>query len=223
MNDVVLGDSYSRYFTVRNYGSQYIDDIIFNITGPHAADFTVTGASSNLYPGDMPAFPIVFTPSGTGARTATLQITSGDPSGAFTIHLIGTGITQMDDWRLSYFGTTSQSGNLAATASYMNDGVSNFMKFATGLNPLQSNGRNPGSASRSGNNVLFTYNRSKAAVTGGVQFIVEWSDTLVDPNWNSVGVTESTQDNGNTEAVTATLPAGPLGQRFVQLRVVGNP
>ncbi len=97
------------------------------------------------------------------------------------------------------------------------------MKFATAMDPTKSGGM-PGSWTKSGNNINFTYTRSKTARASGVTYIVEWSDTLVANDWNNAGVIESSViDQGTTELVTATAPAGSGSRRFIRLKVIAAP
>jgi hypothetical protein len=52
-----------------------------------------------------------------------------------------------------------------------------------------------------------------------ITFQVEWADNLLGP-WSSSGVVETvTSDNGLVQTVTAALPAGTSGHRFVRLKV----
>jgi hypothetical protein len=53
-----------------------------------------------------------------------------------------------------------------------------------------------------------------------VTFTVEWSDDFT--TWSTAGVTQALvpgSDNGVTQQILATLPAGVNGRRFVRLRV----
>lgn len=63
------------------------------------------------------------------------------------------------------------------------------------------------------------YSRNKVAVSDGIAFTVEWSDTLTSETWSHNGVSEADVDQGDTHLVTATLPAGAGPARFVRLRV----
>jgi uncharacterized protein YjiK len=45
-------------------------------------------------------------------------------------------------WRLTYFGTTSNSGNSSDNADFDGDGVSNLMEYALGINPTLTAGAN---------------------------------------------------------------------------------
>lgn len=126
-------------------------------------------------------------------------------------------------WRLNYFGFPGNTGEASDNAMPKKDGIANIIKFATGMNPTQS-GTMPGIATRGTdvNTFTFTYHRSKAAVAAGISFVVEWSDTLLPDSWSSSQVSETFVDQGITDLVTATIPAGSAGHRFVRLRVAGS-
>jgi hypothetical protein len=66
-----------------------------------------------------------------------------------------------------------------------------------------------------------TYTRSKEALTGGMIFAVEWSDTLAPNPWSVAGVTQSIlTDNGTVQSVKATVPtAAAIPKRFARLKV----
>jgi hypothetical protein len=62
------------------------------ITGPNASDFIVNPTSANIVAGGNQNFVITFTPSATGARTATLTFSTNDPAHpTFTYQLSGNG------------------------------------------------------------------------------------------------------------------------------------
>lgn len=63
----------------------------------------------------------------------------------------------------------------------------------------------PGIFVRSGAELHFTYSRSKAAVTDGIIFSVEWSESLGIDSWSEAGILETEEDMGDTHRVTATL------------------
>lgn len=129
----------------------------------------------------------------------------------------------------SFFGvfipdrtSTSNSGPAADTADSDQDGLVNLLEFALALNPTASSvvpvqsGRNSGS-------FKFTYTRSKAALSDGVLYFVEWSDDLKSGSWTSEGVTSLVLEESELiQIIEATVPPGPEGKRFVRLRVTGN-
>jgi hypothetical protein len=71
-----------------------------------------------------------------------------------------------------------------------------------------------------GGNIEFTYTRSTAAVLVGKTFHVPWTETLNNLDWSETGSTQTIlTDNGTTQTVKATIPAGTSGRRFVRLEV----
>jgi hypothetical protein len=221
---VASGVSTQCSFTIRNPGSATLDSLFIATDGPNADEFTVGPlGTTTLAPGTSTTFAVTFSPAGLAARTATLRIVSNVTGTAnpFDINLTGTGLTQIEQWRLTYFQTTDNSGIAADTASPHNDGIVNLLKFATGMNPSQP-GTLPGTVAKSGTDLVFTYSRSKAAVIDGISFSVEWSDSMAAGTWSNGRVIEAASAQGDTDLITATLPAGPGPRRFVRLRV-GHP
>ena len=93
------------------------------------------------------------------------------------------------------------------------------MEFATAQNP-NANSQAALTLVRNGATLDFTYTRSLAAMSEGVNFNVEWSDTLAVGAWSNAGVTEQIlTDNGTIQTVKATVPTGTTGRRFVRLEV----
>jgi hypothetical protein len=126
-------------------------------------------------------------------------------------------------WRQTYFGSPSNEGNAADTFDHDGDGIVNLLEWATGLNPT-INSTLPASSTVSGTDIEYHYTRLVAAIAAGAVFSVEWNDTLSPLGWSSAGVVETIlSNNGTTQQVKATLPAGSSGKRFVRLRVTGAP
>ncbi len=163
---------------------------------------------------------LVFTPQAAGPRGGSLRIASSDPANnPFTVLLNGAGLTHLEAWRLLNFGSTNNTGNGADLASPHHDGIPNLLKFATGMAP-GSAGSQPVSVGNDAGGITFSYSRAKAAVTDGIEFAIEWSDGLSDGTWSTSGVvTQAPVDQGVTERVTASIPAGSGGRGFVHLRV----
>ena len=133
----------------------------------------------------------------------------------------GTGITDLEAFRLQYFGSTANSGNGADANDFDLDGISNIMEFTTGTNPTQGNAA-PGVLTLAGDTLEFVYSQAKAAINDGLTFSVEWTDDLIAPNWSSAGVTEVVLGEDDTfRQMKALVPAGNNGRRFVRLNVTG--
>jgi autotransporter-associated beta strand protein len=122
----------------------------------------------------------------------------------------------IEQWRLTHFGTTENTGDAADSFDPNNDGETNLLEFATGQNPHAAT-RALTQLEFSGNEVQFTYSRNKDAFDEGYLFDVEYSDTLADP-WNSVGPGTVLLE-GPPQSVRALIPKGSAGRRFIRLRV----
>ena len=74
----VVGNSASTAVTVENSGSQDLNISNTTITGSNAGDFSINLTSGVIGPNSNQNYTLSFTPSGTGSRTATLNIFSDD-------------------------------------------------------------------------------------------------------------------------------------------------
>jgi len=89
-----LGASLTNTLTITNLGSASL--VLSNVTvsGANSGDFTVGGLAfpATISAGQNNSFTVVFSPSGGGARNASLQISDNDPNNnPFNITLSGTG------------------------------------------------------------------------------------------------------------------------------------
>lgn len=122
-----------------------------------------------------------------------------------------------DGWQVQNMGLSGTSGGPSLDPD--GDGLSNLMEYALGMNPVLQSSL-PANAVLNAGNLEYTYTRSKSALTGGIQFQVQWSETLEASSWSGSNVTEQVlSDDGTTQQVKAMLPAGSAGRRFVRLRV----
>jgi hypothetical protein len=91
----------SRVFTIKNTGSGALTlsgTPLVDVTGGQAADFTVSVApASSVAAAGTTTFTVVFDPSATGARNATLTIANDDANeGTYTFNIKGTGVNLPD-------------------------------------------------------------------------------------------------------------------------------
>ncbi len=142
-------------FTIRNDGTQTLDNLTVAVIGPHSADFVISGAmGSSLTPffGNRTGFTVTFTPSGSGPRTATLRITSNDPDeNPFDVALTGGGTVPLSIVQEAYIKASNPnagdsfgyavaiSGDTLVIGAYLED------SNATGVNGDQSNNASSGS------------------------------------------------------------------------------
>jgi len=137
-------------------------------------------------------------------------------------HASGTQIalvaTRLHLWRQSNFpGSTSLAGPGANLASPSGDGITNLLKFCLGMNPLLP-AATPLNLTLSTDSMHFTYTPSVDAVADGIIFTVEYNDGLSPAGWRSDLVDQGIAGTGGSP-VTAMVPVGTTGRRFVRLKV----
>ncbi|MCU0795797.1 MAG: PA14 domain-containing protein [Akkermansiaceae bacterium] len=185
-----------------------------------------TGLGWTLVSGPGPVFithptangaTLLFTRPGTHVFRLSAGNAHGESSRTLEIVATGTAMTGLEIWRMQHFGNMADNDSIDSNK----DGETNLLEFATGQNPHTNTLATTG-IGRDGANLVFTYNRSKAAILDGVTFTVEWSDTLQANSWSHSGVFEEILDDGSvSQTIQASLPRGTSGKRFVRLRVTG--
>jgi hypothetical protein len=211
----------SHTFFINNIGGANLTGLAVSCDGTNAGEFVVTSPPVDpVPPGSGTSVTIKFTPTALGLRNAVMHIVSNDQTQSpFDIALTGTGITNLEAFRLQYFGSISNSGNGADTNDFDVDGIPNIVEFATGTNPTQGNAM-PGQLTLNGNTLEFLYSQAKVAISDGLAFSVEWTEELTTPNWNNVGVTEvSLGEDDQLRYIKASVPVGTNGRRFIRLNV----
>lgn len=116
----------------------------------------------------------------------------------------------------------SEAGPLIRQMDTDQDGLSDFLEWATGSDPETSSSSQL-MFSRENDRMVFAYPRSLEAVEAGVTFTVEWSDDLI--VWQTQGVLEMevTPVDSSVQQITVEVPEGATGSRFVRLRVSDPP
>ena len=210
------GTAYSQAITLSGGTAPYTS---LTVSGFSAG---TTGLTSSALSANASTGVFSISGTATAAGAASFTVNAVDTAGAtISASYSLTVISSLQSWRQTYFGTTSNSGSAADTATPAGDGITNLMKFATGMNPTQS-GTQPGTVSMSGGTMYFTYNSSNAAVNAGVTFSVQWSNTLASGSWSTTGVTQvSAVSQGATQLVTVSIPSTAGSATFVKLVVTG--
>ncbi len=111
-NVSIDGDN-SHTFTIRNLGTADLTGLGITIDGANAGDFTITASpTAPVAPGGSTTFTVKFSPTVLDACSAALHIASNDgDENPFDIALTGTGITNLQAWRLQHFGSIDNSGH----------------------------------------------------------------------------------------------------------------
>jgi hypothetical protein len=87
------------------------------ITGPGAADYSVTTQPTSISEGNNTSFTITFTPLTAGYEDATVTINSSDPSGPFTFAITGEGLTMTAVGTGGLLVDTTEAGRGAGAAN----------------------------------------------------------------------------------------------------------
>jgi hypothetical protein len=200
---------------------------LVEISGTDAADFTVTAdPDATIAAAGTTTFKVRFTPSATGAHSASLTIANNDSDeGSYVINLSGTGQSAYDAW----------SGGATFNADANGDGVSNGLAWILGAADANANARSllP-TATVSGTNLVFTFKRVQASISASVALTVEVGTTL--SAWSStysVGADTAGSSEGvaitknlplpGTDTVTVTIPRGADTKKFARLKAVQTP
>ena len=232
----VATTSAPRTFTVLNSGDA--DLVIGNadFSGSHPTEFTLSGLSFplTLAPGAQASFSLAATPTALGSRNAVFRLHTNRPGGGGLHHLpvFASGLTlasELASWRTAQFTSadladpTRESTVWGDLADPDQDGVPNLLEYATNTTPLVA-GLSPAlvvldSTDPDAPRLTLSYSRLKQAVTAGLIYSVEWSDTLAPGSWADFGIEETiTATTSTTESVSASVSAS-VPRRFLRLRV----
>lgn len=199
-------------------------------TGTELTLVEITGIGSGI---TSSAVPVAVTTTGVLAGKFVTAIAAGDQHsmalckdgtvvswGNNNLGLVAELATpRIEEWRLLHFQTRENSEIAADSASPANDGVTNLMKFATGMSPWTA-GPPRIHAPMDGDTLFFTYPRSKAALADGLDFRIEASHDLTAGSWQMLGdMVETIQDSGPPQQVTVTLQAQSGPFLFLLLKV----
>jgi hypothetical protein len=189
---LLTGSSTSHTFTIANTGNLDLTLGSVGVTGPHAADFTVTAQpASPVASGGSTTFEVTFNPSAVGVRSATLSFANDDPDQNpfdFSIQGTGTGVPPVVS------GTKTVSGSFAELGAI----VYSITLTNTGSGPQTDNSGNEFSDTLPATLTLVSANASSgtAGTTGNT---VDWNGSI--PAGGSVTIT-----------INATVNAGAAGQ-----------
>jgi uncharacterized delta-60 repeat protein len=211
----------TRALTLKNTGNIELQilQISFGSSGT-PEDFTAgLPETDRLLPGESTTFPVTFTPSGPGARTAKLRIASTDTFNLpLEINLTGRGAEGLDAWRLTFFDTLLNEGPAADLSDPDHDGIPNLLEYATLTSPIQ-----PGAPSVQlivkGSTLEYSFVRPSSASLH-LSCRLEFTDSLNNQWIPAPGDPVIIEDDGTRQRVTFSLPAGDQGHRFVRLRVL---
>lgn len=166
------------------------------IAGGYA--FGVGNGSTSLAPG---------TPYQYAAYASNVLGTSYSPVTDF-VTLSPTGL---ESWRYTHFSNTKNSHAAADLNDFDNDGMSNLLEFAFGLNPTLASGMLLPQPQLSGGNFLFDF--IEPAGISGITYGAEWSSTLQPIDWHAI------PDIGTPPQHLFSLPISTNERLFLRLRI----
>jgi FG-GAP repeat/Abnormal spindle-like microcephaly-assoc'd, ASPM-SPD-2-Hydin len=143
----LVGTPSPRVFTLRNAGNAAINGVSVTLEGANAGEFALTAPpAGTVAPGESAPFTVTFTPSASGARTATLRIASNDPDdNPFTLALTGRGRSPAEILQQAYLKASNTGvgdwfgSSVAVSGNTMVIGAGGEDSNATGINGNQNN------------------------------------------------------------------------------------
>ncbi|MEI6653474.1 MAG: S8 family serine peptidase [Verrucomicrobiota bacterium] len=151
----------------------------------------------------------------------TIRVTLASPTGNTTLGINSTGtvtilnpvilLTQLETWRLTYFGSSDNSGPGADLNDPDHDGIVNLVEYAFGLNPtVNSAGQLPKGQQKGGN---FVIEFTEPAGVDGFIYGAECSSTLLPDSWTPV------PDTGSGTLHSFGVPNSTQPGSFIRLKV----
>ena len=136
-----------------------------------------TRQASTLYGGSLWVVPaagsfVSFDPM----VTASFDPVNGKDPDAAGVASALTGLSPIEIWRQSHFGSADNAGNGADMFDFAHDGVVNLVKYAFGLDPTRSNPDLLPKPQLLGGSLVVNY--AEPAGVSGVTYGAEWSATL---------------------------------------------
>ena len=136
---------------------------------------------------------------------------SGGTTGGPFSYLRSTPPLSLDNWRLQYFGTGTNTGNAANTFDYDKDGLANVIEYAFGLNPLLGSSLAlPQPELLAG---AYGVNFTQPAGISGITYKAEWSNSLAFESWIPI------PDTGTGANHIFSVPAGNNPKLFFRYTV----
>ena len=163
------------------------------------------------------AFSVSVTDTANAATTATLNVTviAANPDAN------GNGI--LDTWEIAHFGNAAPGSN-APDADADGDGLSNFLEFALGTDPVLAN-VSPLTTdfATDGTNLYLRLTVPTNPAATNLTYTVEVCDDPTTGSWNTTQTLIDPNSQPNTLRVRDTVPVSSAPHRFIRLRVSAAP
>lgn len=216
--NVAMGQSVTNVFTIKNTGSSDLTINSYIKIMPWFQEYRSIGSLDKtvLASGESTSLKIAFTPRITDAVLGEVTITSDDSDeNPYVLYLTGRGSSpatvdiDYDRWMGAY--TTLSGNDLARTADPDQDGVSNLIEYALGMNPSVSDREGLPQATTFANGCEYTFNMTRDPL---VNYQVEVSNDLI--NWRTFSH-QTVNRKGS-----ASIPFGEMNntkKMFIRLQI----
>lgn len=218
IGQALAGATVSQTFIIKNSGLADLSGFGLTVTGADAGDFmAVTNPAAPapaLSSTRTMTLQVSFTPSSVGAKTAVLHIASNvsGSNGSFDIALSGSGLTDSQNWRLTWFGTTNDGGYAADSADPDNDGIPNLIEYGFGMSPtVASGGAQVPQPQIVGDNYVLSFTQPSGV--SGITYGAGWSATLNGSDWQAV------TDTGSGSLHIFSVPINGNTRLFMRISV----
>jgi Bacterial Ig-like domain (group 3) len=238
--------SAAQLVTITNTGNSDMTLTNEVITGANTADFKVDSTTTTcvltsgalLYPGQTCRIGVIFTPGGTGARSATLTLLDNTVNGADSVTLSGTGVLPTPTFKITA-PTTGSSFKSGTAVPFSVSVTSTSGAQPTGTIQFKVDGANYGSAatlsstgtaSTSVTGLTTTTHTLSATYSGSTSYAaagpISVSITVTAPaavQFTAPAASQRLRHTTNvTLAVTVTASEGPIPTGSVEFSVDGK-
>jgi N-acetylneuraminic acid mutarotase len=147
----------------------------------------------------------------TGPNNISAVVTAQDGSTSATYSVTVTQLTNLQNWRWTYFGTTTNTGTAADTFDADSTGLPNLLKYAFGLNPTLPGPIQMPQPVLSGNTLSISFTQPQGV--SGITYGAQWTSNLAPPNWQPV------PDSGAGGLHIFSISVGSNPSLFMRLQV----
>jgi hypothetical protein len=228
---IAVGDHLLDYLTVTNAGTSDLTVSNVTLSGTNAADFSIqNGGAFTLAAGNARQIGVLFSPSASGSRSASLNIASNDPDeNPLVLGLTGTGGNASPsnpdiavDWTSRNFGSIASGSNSTQYLTISNAGTSDLVVSSvdiSGANASEFSASNNGPFTLSPGNAKQIAVKFTPSGTGNKTALLNLHSNDPDENPLTIPLSGAVSDgNAPQWAKIAELASGTVNT----LAVMGN-
>ncbi|MGD0921458.1 MAG: choice-of-anchor D domain-containing protein, partial [Terriglobia bacterium] len=194
--------------TVTNTGATTLTISGVSLTGTNPGDFAKTGdtcTGANVAPANSCTITVTFTPTTTGARSATLSITDNAPDSPQTVPLTGTGTAPTVGLSLASLAFGNQLKN--TTSSPLTETVTNTGTGTLTISGVSLTGTNPGDFAKTGD----TCTGANVAPSSTCIITVTFTPTATGARSATLSISDNASGSPHTVPLTGTGTAPTVG------------